>query len=236
MYNTFCFIGRYMVNNTLIHYMNKSPQTLSDLSYYIDILIKEHSTKDIIDKAGIDKNVLYRLQNKQNVTVENYLKIRNAFPNAFKPEPEPDVSDLPILGQIINESEIQVLNPSQPTTLKVPTQLIHGWQPVFGYFYNDAKSHYHGCVHVFTTKNISNLKVTWQCHNRLIMIYPEGKSPMYVWCHLVKNTFKFFHTITKEELFTCPKKNNLRWSRFVAVVPFNLMEFARPTENDTVPM
>ena len=68
------------------------------------------------------------------------------------------------------------------------------------------------------------------------MVYPEGKSPMYVWCHLVKDTFKFFHTITKDELFSCPAKNDLRWSKFVAVVPFNLMEFARPTENDTVPM
>jgi hypothetical protein len=235
MYNTFCFIGRYMVNNTLIHYMNKSPQTLSDLSYYIDILIKEHSTKNIIDKAGIDKNVLYRLQNKQNVTVENYLKIRNAFPNAFRPEPQPDVSDLPILGQIINASEIQVLNPAQPTALKVPTELITGWQPVFGYYYSD-KSHYDGCVHVFTTKNINSETINQQCHNRLVMIYPKDQSPIYAWCHLVKDTFKFFHTFTKAELFSCPKKNNLRWSKFVAVLPFNLMEFAKPTENDTVPM
>ena len=67
MYINLFFIGRYMVNNKFFDYMNnnKTPQTLSDLAHYIDILIKEHSTKDIIDKSGIDKNVLYRLQNKQ---------------------------------------------------------------------------------------------------------------------------------------------------------------------------
>lgn len=215
-----------MIKNMFIDYMNKTPTTLKEIAVYFDRLSKEHTDKEIVSKSGVDKNVIYRIRNAENITIDNYLKIRNAFPNAFRPEPQPDVSDLPILGQIINESEIQVLNPSQPTALKVPTQLINGWQPVFGYFYNDVKSHYHGCVHIFTTKNIKNLKVNWQCHNRLIMIYPEGKSPMYAWCHLIKDTFKFFHTITKEELFTCPLKNDLRWSRFVAVVPFNLMEFS----------
>ena len=214
-----------MINNMFIDYMNKAPTTLKEIAVYFEQLSKEYTDKQIAHKSGVDKNVIYRIRNAENITIENYLKIRNAFPNAFRPEPQPDVSDLPILGQIINESKIQVLNPSQPTSLKVPTELINGWQPVFGYYYND-KSHYDGCIHIFTTKNITSETVNQQCHNRLVMIYPKDQSPIYAYCHRINETYKFFHTINKEELFACPLKNDLRWSRFVAVVPFSLMEFS----------
>ena len=214
-----------MVNNSIIEYMNKSPQTLSDLASYIDILIKQYSPKEIIEKAGIDKNVLHRLHNKQNITVENYLKIRNAFPNAFRPAPTPEVSDLPILGQIVNETKIQVLNPSQPAIMRVPTNLIKFWQPVFGYYYTDNHSFYHGCVHMFTTKDIDKDCVNRKCQDRLIIVYPESMSPIYGYCVRSDDKYKVLHSITKEELFSCPKVNKVRWSKWISVIPYSLLEF-----------
>ena len=220
-----------MINDKFIEYMNATPKTLKDLAVYFELLSKKYSDKDIALKSGVDKNVIYRLRNAENITLDNYLKIRNAFPNAFKPEPLPFISNLPILGQIVGEKSVQVLNPSQPTTVAVPTPLIEQWKPVYGYLYADNKSYYHGCVHLFTGHQIDVSKVTDQANNRIIMIYPEGKSPKLVCCQKVKDKYHFFHTLTKEEIHSVPIKNNLRWAKFLCVMPYSMMEFAGKTES-----
>jgi hypothetical protein len=220
-----------MINDMFIEYMNTTPKTIKELSVYFELLSKKYSDKDIALKSGVDKNVIYRLRNAENITLDNYLKIRNAFPNAFKPEPLPFISDLPILGQIVGEKSVQVLNPTQPTTVPVPTSLIEQWKPVYGYLYADNMSYYHGCVHLFTSHQIDVSKVTDQCANRIIMIYPEGLSPKLVACQKVKDKYYFFHTITKEEIHSVPIKNNLRWSKFLCVIPYSMMEFAGKNED-----
>lgn len=219
-----------MINDKFIEYMNTSPKTLKDLAIYFEQLSKKYSDKHIATQSGVDKNVIYRLRNAENITLDNYLKIRNAFPNAFKPEPLPFISDLPILGQIVGEKSVQVLNPTQPTTVPVPTPLIEQWKPVYGYLYADNSSYYHGCVHLFTGKDVDTSKVTDQCNNRIIMIYPEDLSPKLVACVKVKDKYHFFHTLTKEEINSVPLKNNLRWAKFLCVMPYSMMEFAGKTE------
>ena len=62
------------------------------------------------------------------------------------------------------------------------------------------------------------------------MIYPEGKSPKLVCCQKVDSKYNFFHTITKKRLHTEPLDNNLRWSKFLCVIPYSMMEFAGKTE------
>nr|BAR33353.1 hypothetical protein [uncultured Mediterranean phage uvMED] len=219
-----------MINDKFIEYMNTTPKTLKELAVYFELLSKKHSDKHIASESGVDKNVIYRLRNAENITLDNYLKIRNAFPNAFKPAPLPFISELPILGQIVGEEMVQVLNPTQPTTVPVPTPLIEQWKPVYGYLYADNKTYYHGCVHLFTGKDVDTTKVTDQCINRIIMIYPEGLSPKLVACVKVKDKYHFFHTLTKEEIHSVPLKNNLRWAKFLCVMPYSMMEFAGKTE------
>jgi hypothetical protein len=126
---------------------------------------------------------------------------------------------------------VQVLNPTQPTTVPVPTSLIEQWKPTFGYLYTDMNTYYHGCIHLFTGHQINESKVTDQANNRIIMIYPEGKSPKLVCCQKVSNKYNFFNTITKKTLHTEPLDNNLRWSKFLCVIPYSMMEFCG-TPND----
>lgn len=220
-----------MINDKFIEYMNTTPKTLKELAVYFELLSKKHSDKHIASESGVDKNVIYRLRNAENITLDNYLKIRNAFPSAFKPEPLPFISELPILGQIVGEEMVQVLNPTQPTTVPVPTSLIEQWKPTFGYLYTDMNTYYHGCIHLFTGHQINESKVTDQANNRIIMIYPEGKSPKLVCCQKVSNKYNFFNTITKKTLHTEPLDNNLRWSKFLCVIPYSMMEFCG-TPND----
>ena len=65
-----------MINKNLADIMNNSPNSLEEFSQFIKELCKEHSQKDIIKKSGIDKNVLYRAIHQQNITLDNYYKIK----------------------------------------------------------------------------------------------------------------------------------------------------------------
>ena len=224
-----------MINDKFIEYMNTTPKTIKELAVYFELLSKKYSDKDIALKSGVDKNVIYRLRNAENITLDNYLKIRNAFPNAFKPAPLPFISHLPILGQIVGEKSVQVLNPTQPTTVPVPTSLIDIWKPVYGYLYADNRSYYHGCVHLFTGKDIDTTKVTDECNNRIIMIYPDGKPPKLCYCSRKRKDYKVFNVVTKELITSIPIDNNMRWSKFLAVLPQTMMEFFKEGSNQNTP-
>ena len=67
-----------MIYKAIDNFMSASPSSLKDFSDFINKLIKEHGREAIINTAGIDKNVLYRASNSQNITLDNYYKIKNA--------------------------------------------------------------------------------------------------------------------------------------------------------------
>ena len=52
---------------------------LKDASRLIKTLTQKYSHKEVLEKTGLDKNVLYRLENEQNVTLANFLKIKTGI-------------------------------------------------------------------------------------------------------------------------------------------------------------
>lgn len=214
-----------MINKNLADIMNNSPNSLEEFSQFIKELCKEHSQKDIIKKSGIDKNVLYRAIHQQNITLDNYYKIKKAYNEQLKNINSSDgIENLPILGQIVGETKVRVLNLAQPTFVPVTSGLIDRWSPVFGYL-SVNQTCYSGFVYVFTAKDILESEtINKQCINRMIMAYPHEEDPMYGMIIVVKDKYLLIHPQTRETLMEIPKKNNIKWAKFLCIVPFSLME------------
>lgn len=215
-----------MINNKkLSEIMSDSPTSLEEFSEFIKDLIKEFSQKEIIQKAGIDKNVLYRALHQQNITLDNYYKIKKAYQNQLTKKSEVDgVSPMPILGQIVEETKIKLLNFSQPTSVPVTSGLIDRWSPVFGYL-NVSGTCYSGFVYVFTGKDIDDETcVNNQCLNRLVMIYPHEEDPAYGMIVCAENHYTLIHPRTRKIIYSIPKKNNIKWAKFVCIIPYSLVE------------
>lgn len=213
-----------MINKTLAEAMNNSPNSLEEFSQFIKELCKEHSQKDIIKKSGIDKNVLYRALHQQNITLDNYYKIKKAYHEQFKSSSSEGIDHLPILGQIVGETKVKMLNFSQPTSVPVTTGLIDRWSPVFGYL-SVNETCYSYFVYVFSAKDIEDSNcINKQCINRMIMAYPHEEDPMYGMVIVVKDKYLLIHPQTRETLCEIPKKNNVKWSKFLCIIPFSLME------------
>lgn len=200
-------------------------QSLETFSVYIKELIKKHSQKEIIEKSGIDKNVLYRILNQQNITLDNYYKIVNAYPQqAEVPTNKDDISDLPILGQLIENDRVKLLNLSQPRSVPVPSGLIEVWSPVFGYL---VVSHtfYSGHVILFSSKGLEDVNcINSQCMNRIIMAYPEDRDPVYGMVVKTEKCYQIQHCRERTVLLEVPFKNKIKWAKFMCIIPYSLME------------
>jgi hypothetical protein len=214
-----------MIIKNITDVMSNSPNSLEEFSEFIKELCKEHSHKDIIKKSGIDKNVLYRAINQQNITLDNYYKIKKAYSDQLKSNNTSDgIDHLPILGQIVGETKVKMLNFSQPTTVPVTSGLIDRWSPVFGYLAVNETC-YSGFVYVFSAKEIEDSNtINKQCINRMVMLYPHEEDPIYGMIIVVKDKYLLIHPQTRETLTEIPKKNNIKWAKFLCIIPFSLME------------
>lgn len=216
-----------MINEKIIaDFMSTSPTSLKEFSDYINTLIKEHGRETIINNAGIDKNVLYRASNSQNITLDNYYKIKKAFNNQLKSLSQSNyLEQLPILGQIIGNTKVRLLNPSQPKTVPVPAPFIKEWSPVFGYL-NTSASAYSGFVFIFSGKNLENdnKAINNTAVNRLVMAYPDNDEPIFGMVLKIDNSFIIVHPETRKVITEIPKDNNVSWSKFICLIPYSLME------------
>lgn len=200
-------------------------QSLEAFSAYIKELTKKHSQKEIIEKAGIDKNVLYRILNQQNITLDNYYKIVNAYPQqAEVPTNKDIISDLPILGQLIENDHVKLLNLSQPRSVPVPTVFVKEWSPVFGYLIV-SHTYYSGHVTTFTSKGLEDVNsINDQCINRIIMAYPEDRDPVYGMVVKTEKCYQIQHCRERTVLLEVPFKNKIKWAKFMCIIPYSLME------------
>jgi len=64
------FIEDYYTN------MDKDKTTLEDIALHINQLIAKEGKEKIVEKSGIDKNILYRLSTGGNTNLDKYLKIK----------------------------------------------------------------------------------------------------------------------------------------------------------------
>tara|TARA_B100000902_G_C27156068_1_gene836233 strand:- start:68 stop:808 length:741 start_codon:yes stop_codon:yes gene_type:complete len=227
-----------MINKKLLsEFMNTSPTSLKEFSDFINGLIKEHGRETIITNAGIDKNVLYRASNSQNITLDNYYKIKKAFHNTLKSTTQSDyINELPLLGQIVDNTKVRLLNPSQPKSVPVPAPFIQEWSPVFGYL-NTSGTAYSGFVFVFSGKNLEkdNKSIGNKCVNRLIITYPEDDDPQYGMVLKVDKSFILVHPETREVIGEIPTDNNISWSKFICLIPYSLMEnYEEPTYQNNI--
>tara|TARA_R100000742_G_C4257058_1_gene74922 strand:- start:186 stop:938 length:753 start_codon:yes stop_codon:yes gene_type:complete len=220
-----------MINKKLLsEFMSTSPASLKEFSEFINKLIKEHGRETIINTAGIDKNVLYRASNSQNITLDNYYKIKKAFSNQIS-TPSAFIEQLPLLGQIINNTKVRLLNPSQPTTVPVPRPLITAWTPVLGYIHTSGTA-YSGFVHIFSTRDLETecKSIHNKCVNRIIMTYPEDDNPEFGMLLKTGDEFILIHPETRKVIRKIPVKNNISWAKWICLIPYSLMEnFQEPT-------
>jgi len=227
-----------MINEkTLADFMNTSPTSLEEFSEFINKLIKEHGREKIITDAGIDKNVLYRASNSQNITLENYYKIKQAYKEQLKTSTQAsNIEDLPILGQIIDNTDIRMLNPTQPISVPVPASIISNWSPVFGYLCVSGTA-YSGFVFVFSGKDLEEHTsfIGNKCVNRLVMVYPDNEDPQYGMVLKQDDDYVLIHPRSRKVLRKIPTKNNISWSKFICFIPYSLMEnYKEPKYQDNI--
>ena len=220
-----------MIKNKFILDMDNI-QSLEAFSAYIKELTKKYSQKEIIEKSGVDKNVLYRILNQQNITLDNYYKLVKAFPDKLAEPTNPDiVSDLPLLGQLIENDKIKVLNLSQPRSVPVPTAFVEAWSPVFGYLITSS-TFYSGFVIIFTTKGLDNIdSINDQCVNRMTIAYPEDRDPVYGLVVKTSKCYQILHARERTVLLDIPFKNKVKWAKFMCIIPFSLMENVHAKDN-----
>ena len=227
-----------MINEkTISDFMNTSPTSLKEFSDFVNKLIKEHGRETIITNAGIDKNVLYRASNSQNITLDNYYKIKKAFKDKLAHSTTPDyIQQLPILGQIIDNSKVRILNPSQPKTVPVPAPFVQEWSPVFGYLCTSGSA-YSGFVFIFSGKGIENdtKTINNRAINRLVMTYNDNDDPKFGMVLKQDKSFILIHPKTREVIAKIPEDNNISWSKFLCLIPYSLMEnYEEPTYQDNI--
>ena len=195
---------------------------LKDASELIKNLVKKYSKPEVIKQTGLDKNVIYRLENQQNVTLENFLAIKRAFPDEFNNNNE--IGEIPIMGEI-NGSKVLPLNPSQPKHFNAPAKALEDWSPCIAYI-NIQPNAFTGTVRIFSSKHIDEKKINQQCFNRLIMVFPERDVPLFGVCKPnVKGTsWQLLDAYTGEELLKGKLNENLIWWRYAFTTSLYLME------------
>tara|TARA_Y100001973_G_C5193632_1_gene332657 strand:- start:74 stop:823 length:750 start_codon:yes stop_codon:yes gene_type:complete len=209
--------------------------SLKDISNLVKKLVKEYSKQEIYKRTeGLDKNVIYRLENEQNVTLDNFLKLKNAFPDIFKIKVNSKaVGKVPIVGQIIEEPaneecKVRPLNPTQPSEFIAPSTLIKRFMPMYAYYYV-SKTAYNNCVHLFSTAEIDYEKVNKQCIDRLILAFPDNDKEHDVYfgtCHLTPTHYEVRGSVSQNVIHKIPVKNETKWAKWICMLPFSMMEYA----------
>ena len=102
------------------------------------------------------------------------------------------------MGQIIENTHVRTLNPTQPINVPVPAPFIVDWSPVFGYLCVSGNA-YAGFVYIFSGKNLTNTEqINDTCINRLIMVYPENSDPLYGMILRNKKEYILIHPRSRE--------------------------------------
>ena len=198
-------------------------QNLDDASDVIKYLIRTHSREEIIKNAGVDKNVLYRLEHNQNVTLDNWLKIKRCYPEVFLPDTT-TIGEIPIMGQMTG-SEIIPCNPSQPKVFNAPQKAIEDWSPCIAYLNNQPNA-FTGTVRIFSTKNIQHQFINNQCFNRLVILYPKDKHPKFgvVRPNMKLTTWKLLDAYNGDLLLNGKVGDVMSWWRYTFTTSLHLME------------
>ena len=219
----------YKSVENIINMDDVNVKTLKDASALIKFLIKNHSTKEVLQKTGLDKNVIYRLENEQNVTLENFLKIKQAFPDVFdKANVNKGIGKIPIVGQIIGDAKVRTLNPSQPTEFTAPITLIKRFKPLHAYI-NVSETGYNTCVHIFSTTDIDYTNINNQCLNRLVLMFPKDTA-YFGYVEKCTGEYCLHSARDRKEIYTLPEKNDIQWAKWICMLPFSMMEYATNSE------
>ena len=218
------------VNNSFMSSVDV--KELKDASELIKNLIRKYSKQEIIKQTGLDKNVIYRLENKQNVTLDNFLAIKRAFPDEFNNNNE--IGEVPIMGEI-NGSKVLPLNPSQPKHFNAPAKALIDWSPCIAYM-NTQPNAFTGTVRIFSSKHIDEKTINKQCFNRLIMIFPEHNVPVFGVCrpNMKGTSWQLLDAYTGEELHKGKTHDKLIWWRYAFTCSLYLMENHISQEYNTV--
>ena len=198
-------------------------QNLDDASDVIKYLIRTHSRENIIKNAGVDKNVLYRLEHNQNVTLDNWLKIKRCYPEVFLPDTT-TIGEIPIMGQITG-NEIMPCNPSQPKVFNAPQKAIIDWSPCIAYLNNQPNA-FTGTVRIFSTRGIQHDVINSQCFNRLVILYPKDKHPKFgvVRPNMKLTTWKLLDVYNGSVLLEGKVGDTMSWWRYTFTSSLHLME------------
>ena len=218
-----------MVVNEQIKYIKNimeqnSLTSLEEIAQHLKELLKTETKQDICKKANIDKSALWRLEHGENINLSNYLKIKNAYPFAFKAKTLPGISQVPLLGQVCPDGRVRVLNASQANKIVVPTNLVSTWSPVFGYL-NEGGTAFNECVYLFSTKYILSTQLNFRAVGIVIIVFIDGRNPFMGRLRDTGSGYELFHVITKEILQTFEYDAPVNWARFVGQVPLSLMEY-----------
>lgn len=202
---------------------NVKIQTLEEASEVIKYLIKTYSTPEIIKKSGVDKNVLYRLEHKQNVTLDNWLKIKRCFPEVFE-ETNSAIGEIPIIGQI-NGNEIVPINPSQPKVFQAPQKAIEDWSPCIC-FINNQPNAFTGSIRMFSTKGVDHEQINSKCFNRLVIMYPENSLPKFgvLRPNMKQTSWELLDVYKGTKLLSGKVGDKMSWWRYTFTTSLYLME------------
>lgn len=208
------------VNNSFMSSVDV--KELKDASELIKNLIRKYSKPEVLKLTGLDKNVIYRLENQQNVTLENFLAIKRAFPDDFNNNNE--IGEIPIMGEI-SGSKVLPLNPSQPKHFNAPAKALEDWSPCIAYM-NTQPNAFTGTVRIFSSKHIDEKRINTQCFNRLIMVFPENNVPKFGVCrpNIKGSTWQLLDAYTGEELIKGKTNDKLIWWRYAFTTSLYLME------------
>lgn len=206
--------------------MDKNLTTISEIAEHLKELLKTESKQNICKKANVDKSALWRLEHGENINLNNYLKIKNAYPSAFTSKPLPEISNIPLLGQICDDGKARPLTVSQENTFVAPTNLVSEWSPVFGYRISNGSA-FESCVYLFSSKYINDVVLSHEAVLRIVIVFIEGKSPLFGRLRDNNTHYELCHVYTKEVLKTFKFNEKVRWARFIGQLPFSLMEYTK---------
>lgn len=207
----------------LVNMFDVNIQNLDDAKKLINHLIQKYSREEIIKKTGVDKNVLYRLEHNQNITLENFLKIKRCYPEVFIPD-NTTVGEIPIMGQMTG-NQIIPCNPSQPKVFNAPQLSIENWSPCIAYINNQPNA-FTGTVRVFSTKNINSNTINKQCFNRIVVLYPPDENPKFgvIRPNMKLTTWKLLDVYNGNVLTQGKVGADISWWRYTFTCSLHLME------------
>tara|TARA_B100001057_G_scaffold158449_1_gene159025 strand:+ start:1169 stop:1876 length:708 start_codon:yes stop_codon:yes gene_type:complete len=196
---------------------------LNEASEVVKYLINKYSREEIIKKANIDKNVLYRLEHSQNVTLDNWLKIKRGYPELFIADPVA-IGEIPIMGQIVG-NKIIPLNPAQPKVFNAPAKAVEDWSPCIAYL-NHQPNAFQGSIRIFSTRNIDSDTIGQQCFNRLVLMFPHNDEPKFGVCrpNIKLTSWKLHDPYNGDVLLNGNVGDKVSWWRWTFTTSLYVME------------